>query len=526
MTLRPVLEPASVALRRQKMVFEALSLLMPFDLPGERKVRIGAPGDGSYVMVDRLRPSQPVMSFGVGPSLNFDLGMAERGHDILLFDHTIDKLPAAHPRFTWFREGIASVSDPGRALFTLAEHLAKLPAGSEAPILKLDVEGAEWEVLGEAPAGLLGRFEQITLELHQVARLDEPRFNAGVQKALRKLAADFTLCHVHANNFGGVPIVGGFPVPEALEVTYVRSDLVTRAPSTTIYPSALDAPNYQQWPDHLLWYFPFLPGSETFEFPADAIEKALDREAEQELASHDKMLARNRNDIITLNSRGLVLQKLRRLEEALASYDEVLAIKPDAAEALYNRGNVLKDLKRFDEALVSYDQALAIKPDFVIALNNRGWALQELKRYEEALASYDKALVIKPDHATSLRNRESVLRDMKQPPAPASKRKLTLPHPVSKARIDRLRGKSQVGVMPPRPTKPEAATRGETGKFILLCAKCGKRGEIVLQEPATPANGHRPILQSLSKGFKRSPGRDKGEDLAVICSTCGIEVQY
>lgn len=122
MALRPVYEPASVGIERQRMVFDALSLLVPFDLPVERKVRMGKPGDGSYVIVDRLRTSQPVMSFGIGPSVHFEMGMAERGHDVVMFDHTIDKLPATHPRFAWFREGVASASDPGRRLFTLAEH--------------------------------------------------------------------------------------------------------------------------------------------------------------------------------------------------------------------------------------------------------------------------------------------------------------------------------------------------------------------------------------------------------------------
>ncbi len=150
MTLRAVEEPVVVGLKRRRLVFDALSLLVPFDLPRERKVRIGEPGDGSYVMVDRLRASQPVMSFGVGPSVEFETEMAERGHSVFMFDHTIDSLPATHPRFAWFREGITGGPRPEKGLFTLAEHMDKLPSDSQ-PILKLDVEGAEWAVLDEAP---------------------------------------------------------------------------------------------------------------------------------------------------------------------------------------------------------------------------------------------------------------------------------------------------------------------------------------------------------------------------------------
>ena len=48
-----------------RMVFEALRHLVPRDVPGVGKVRIGGPHDGGYVLLDRLDPAQVVMSFGV-----------------------------------------------------------------------------------------------------------------------------------------------------------------------------------------------------------------------------------------------------------------------------------------------------------------------------------------------------------------------------------------------------------------------------------------------------------------------------
>jgi hypothetical protein len=55
-----------------------------------------------------------------------------------------------------------------------------------------------------------------------------------------------------------------------LELTYIKSSLVTRAPSTTIYPTELDAPNFHHFPELLLWYFPFLPGSNAIDFTRQA----------------------------------------------------------------------------------------------------------------------------------------------------------------------------------------------------------------------------------------------------------------
>jgi hypothetical protein len=259
MPFRPVTEPLQAGIARQRGVFETLALLAPFDLPTERKIRIGGPGDGGYVLVDRLRPAQAVMSFGIGPSVTFDLDLAERGHAVLMFDHTIPALPGSHALFTWFAEGVAGVADRAQSLSTLADHMAKLPPGGEAPILKLDVEGAEWEVLAETPVSLLKRFEQIVIELHGLERLAEPQFRSLAWKVLASLSSAFTLCHVHANNFGAIRMVADFPVPETLEVTYLRRDLAPAAPSRTFYPTPLDTGNCLDWPDLPLFFYPFMP---------------------------------------------------------------------------------------------------------------------------------------------------------------------------------------------------------------------------------------------------------------------------
>lgn len=248
-----------------RIVYEALRLLIPQDVMGVAKRRIGGIGDGGYVLLDALAPEQVVMSFGIGPSVTFDHELAEQGHVVLMFDHTIDALPGKHAGFTWFREGVAAVSTPDQALFSLADHMAKLPLNTVNPILKMDVEGAEWDTLAATPRACLARFAQITLECHTMLELDQPDFNARVQAALKALTADFVPIHVHGNNFGTIGQTGGFAMVETLEVTYARRDLFQTVPSTTVFPTAYDTPNFDERPDLRLWFFPFLPGSDRLE---------------------------------------------------------------------------------------------------------------------------------------------------------------------------------------------------------------------------------------------------------------------
>jgi len=245
----------------QRRVYDILRLLLPHDMLGVGKRRIGGDGDGGYVLADILTPDQPILSLGVGPDVSFDLELAQLGHKIVMFDHTVDKLPDTHPNFTWHKLGIAAAASEDGQLRSLEELMALLPQTGGDPVLKIDVEGAEWESLAAASPATLRRFAQISIELHTMLALENPEFSNLVHRMLSRLAADFVPVHVHGNNYGITGIIGGFACPDTLELTYVRRDLITAIASTTWYPSEFDKPNNPERPDHLLWHFPFAPGS-------------------------------------------------------------------------------------------------------------------------------------------------------------------------------------------------------------------------------------------------------------------------
>jgi tetratricopeptide (TPR) repeat protein len=371
-----VAELLETALERRRMVFDALALLLPYDLPDERKVLIGAPGHSGWVLVDRLRPSQPVVSVAAGASGEFEAAMAARGHAVHLVD------PAAAP-------------EAGQCW--LAAGLARLPAGADAPILKFDRKGAEWDLLAAAPADVLARFEQIALGISFAKQIGNPAFNGQVQSVLRNLTRHFTLCHVRADPTAEINILGGFPVLASLDLTYVRSDLVERVPSTTVYPTPIDGSDGRQhWPEQPLWFFPFAPGSATWTLPDD-------REV------RPPALPLSSTDVIALNNAGLALHDLGRRYEALRHFDRALELTPGVPTILFNRGNTLVALERSHDALVSYDEALAREPDNIGLLNNRACALANLGRYPEALACLDKAAALNPGDATTQANRQVVL---------------------------------------------------------------------------------------------------------------------
>jgi hypothetical protein len=237
-----------------------LALLAPQDIVSHRKCRVGPRTDGGYVMFDALDGAGPVYSFGIGANVGFDEDFAQRGRSIFMFDHMIERLPKQHPAFHFMRRGISARDDAAKQTFSLDYFIRELGhAGRRDLILKMDVEGAEWDVLAEAAPADLDRFQQIVLEVHCLLQLGDPEFRGTVARALRKMNENFLLGHVHANNYGRLGVIDGFAVADVLELTYIRKDLAVGRPSRAFYPLAIDHSNQHHRPDILLWFYPFLP---------------------------------------------------------------------------------------------------------------------------------------------------------------------------------------------------------------------------------------------------------------------------
>jgi hypothetical protein len=245
---------------RSLEVFRALGLLKPYDIRSFVKKRMGSKGDGGYVLLDDLDSVNIVYSVGIGSQVSFDLDLADMGKEIFQFDHTIDGPPLKHPKFHFFKQGIGSASDEAALLFTLAYQIQRLGhEGRSDMILKVDIEGAELEVFSAMPQDVLRQFRQIIMEVHSLQRLNDAVYRAAFLTAFSNINSDFTLFHVHANNYSPLGLVDGYTVADVLELSYVRSDLVERVASKTVYPTVLDFPNWPPRPDHILWFYPFLP---------------------------------------------------------------------------------------------------------------------------------------------------------------------------------------------------------------------------------------------------------------------------
>ena len=241
-----------------------LSLLKPMDVVGRRYVRKGRPHDGGYVMLDHALSTSVVYSCGINDDVSWDLDMAALGCQVYQFDHTIDALPVQHPNFHWSKLAIMPKSEPGAT--SLADAIAQNGHGDRDDlILKMDIEDAEWDVLGALDDKVLSQFSQIVIELHRLGSVDYFRPPAHTERfakivpVLMKLNRTHQPVNLHGNNWGGLCLVGGVMMPDVVEVTYVRRRDHEFVESRKCYPTELDMPCRADAPDFHLGPIGMLP---------------------------------------------------------------------------------------------------------------------------------------------------------------------------------------------------------------------------------------------------------------------------
>lgn len=205
-------------------------LLRVYKATGVSLIRVGDGGernDGAYVMLDDFGSGGTAISCGLGTEIWWDEEMIERGYEVWGFDHTIDKLPSYNTKLNWIPKGISCEDNESINMICLETVVKNWCSGGKDSssdnenkrcILKIDIEGAEWDSLNAVSSETLSVFDQITLELH--ALQDPYRVNMNVLSKLKK-----THCPIwiHANNVGRL-VKGLVDIPTTLEVTYANKN--------------------------------------------------------------------------------------------------------------------------------------------------------------------------------------------------------------------------------------------------------------------------------------------------------------
>lgn len=218
-------------------------------------LRVGKNNDGGYLVESNsIQIAQSLISFGIGKDWSFEYHFKKlKNIPIFAYDHTIQKfeeLPQFKSFFNvdrnnyFFRKKIGEnlVEKNNITIEKIVNDFNLYFLGLKPPIFfKIDIEGSEYKILND-----LVKFSKsisgLVIEFHDVhINLDI------ILKFIKEL--DLDLCHMHANNWGGVD---SNLVPKVLELTFAR-DPVKIGDKSTI-PHILDQSNNARKEDIIIHF--------------------------------------------------------------------------------------------------------------------------------------------------------------------------------------------------------------------------------------------------------------------------------
>lgn len=212
---------------------------------GYELVRAGQKYDGGYIMLNDFRNSDIAYSFGIECDVSWDEWIARRGINVYCYDHTIEQLPKRNRRLHFNKIGIAGNDCKENNLLSMETILKKdQHEKKKGIILKMDVEGAEWDFIHSVSFDVLKQFSQIIFELHEITNINNKEF---IINALQKINKTHQAIWIHANNGGGVEKAGEILMPRVIEVTYANRNRYVFEPTEYNCPLPIDRPNVKAY---------------------------------------------------------------------------------------------------------------------------------------------------------------------------------------------------------------------------------------------------------------------------------------
>jgi hypothetical protein len=207
-------------------------------------LRIGKNNDGGYLVESNsIQNAKSLISFGIGKDWSFEIHLKRiKNIPIFAYDHTIEKyeeLPQFKSFFNgkknnyFFKKKIGEVfvEKNNTNIEKIVNDFNLYFLGLKLPIFfKIDIEGSEYIILNDlikfskSISGLVIEFHDVPVNINIIL------------KFIKEI--DLDLCHIHANNWGGLDSNN---VPKVLELTFARDPIAIDSKPTI--PHILDQRN-------------------------------------------------------------------------------------------------------------------------------------------------------------------------------------------------------------------------------------------------------------------------------------------
>ena len=184
--------------------------------------RVGSTNDGGYAMcVNLIAGVQSAYSYGIDQEDNWGCAISKQfGVPIHQYDCFTPVRPVCEGGvFDYHAECVGPKAETreGKPFDSLTAQIAKNGDAGKRLLVKIDIEGAEWDTLLETSDDVLAKIDQMPMELHGV---DDPKF----VEVVKKLKKTFWLVSLHFNNYACTAAAAPLPA-KAFQVLWVNKRL-------------------------------------------------------------------------------------------------------------------------------------------------------------------------------------------------------------------------------------------------------------------------------------------------------------
>jgi hypothetical protein len=201
-----------------KRVNQVLNLIQPQPTDLTLAYRFGSRNDGGYVLVNDLTNSDFLISMGIADDVNFEIDLSRLISGCHLYDDSIEKLPMYVENSVFFKERIGGYGNT-----SITDAINKVDPKLDL-LLKIDIEGSEWEALVNLEPKELGKFRQIVVEYHWLEKILNDDDYPKILEVLEKMNQSHFVLNSHPNNNGDVLNIENILLPSVIEVSYLRKN--------------------------------------------------------------------------------------------------------------------------------------------------------------------------------------------------------------------------------------------------------------------------------------------------------------
>jgi len=220
----------------KKNISNLLKMLLPYKTDFEL-IRLGDDNDGGYLIPDDLTNITKNYSAGIGNLTKFELDLEKLYSISSKMVDLNDVDPKLLPKKSEFRKKKIGISSFGENL-SINDWL-KSEKGEI--ILKMDIEGDEYPVLSAITDENLNKIRILVLEIHDLRHLRNYSFYKIFKQVFSRLNNFFYVCHLHINNVSSIKKIGGYDIPDMLEITLIHKSRVKKFSNEfAILPNKLD----------------------------------------------------------------------------------------------------------------------------------------------------------------------------------------------------------------------------------------------------------------------------------------------